>query len=172
MGRDLLGVYHLLEDRIYVYVAVEKGRAGTHEVIEGLDSDEAREFLGERYAAFLEEVELVRGASPAFDLEKYRAARQTPVFFGSAVNNFGVRELLTAFVRHSPRPAAARRRCERAVRRRGAETHRLRLQDPGQHGSRATATASRSCGCAPAVTPAACACITCASARRCASPMR
>ena len=104
MGRDLLGVYHLLDDKIHVYVPVEKGRAGSHETIDALDSDAAREFLGERYAAFVDEVELVRGASPAFDLAKYRAARQTPVFFGSAVNNFGVRELLSAFVRHSPGP--------------------------------------------------------------------
>ena len=46
MGRDLLGVYHLLEDRIFVYVPVDKGRAGSHETIEGLESGEAREFLG------------------------------------------------------------------------------------------------------------------------------
>ena len=104
MGRDLLGVYHLLEDRIYLYVAVDKGRAGSHETIDGLASDEAREFLGTRYAEFLEEVELVRGASPDFDLDRYRAAKQTPVFFGSAVNNFGVRELLSAFVKNSPGP--------------------------------------------------------------------
>jgi len=104
MGRDLLGVYHLLEDRIYVYVPVEKGRAGSHQTIDGLHGAEARAFLGERYERFVEEAELVRGASPAFDLESYRAARLTPVFFGSAVNNFGVRELLSAFVRHSPGP--------------------------------------------------------------------
>ena len=104
MGRDLLGVYHFIEDRIYVYVAVEKGRAGSHETIAGLHSIEAREFLGTRHAQFVDEVDLVRGASPAFDLARYLAARQTPVFFGSAVNNFGVRELLTAFVRHSPGP--------------------------------------------------------------------
>jgi peptide chain release factor 3 len=104
MGRDLLGVYHLLEDRIYVYVPMEKGRAGTHETIAGLRSAEARSFLGARYEEFADEVDLVRGASPAFDLERYRSARQTPVFFGSAVNNFGVRELLSAFVEHSPGP--------------------------------------------------------------------
>ena len=104
MGRDLLGVYHLLEDKIFVYVPTEKGRVGSHETIDGLDSDAAREFLGERYAQFVEEVELVRGASPAFDLQRYRAAQQTPVFFGSAVNNFGVKELLSAFVKHSPGP--------------------------------------------------------------------
>jgi peptide chain release factor 3 len=85
-------------------VPVEKGRVGSHETIDGLASDAAREFLGERYAAFVDEVELVRGASPSFDLQAYRAAKQTPVFFGSAVNNFGVRELLTAFVRHAPGP--------------------------------------------------------------------
>jgi peptide chain release factor 3 len=104
MGRELLGVYHMLEDRIYVYVPVEKGRVGTHETIDGLASGEARALLGDRYADFLEEVDLVRGASPAFDVQRYREARQTPVFFGSAVNNFGVRELLSAFVGHSPGP--------------------------------------------------------------------
>jgi peptide chain release factor 3 len=104
MGRDLLGVYHLLEDRIYVYVPEEKGRAGSHETIDGLTSAAAEELLGARHAEFVDEVELVRGASPAFDVERYRAARQTPVFFGSAVNNFGVRELLSSFVKHSPGP--------------------------------------------------------------------
>jgi peptide chain release factor 3 len=103
MGRDLLGVYHLIEDTIYVYVPVEKGRVGTHETIVGLDSDAAREFLGDRYRVFVEEVELVRGASPQFDLQRYLDAKQTPVFFGSAVNNFGVRELST-FVAYSPPP--------------------------------------------------------------------
>ncbi|HEX4241008.1 MAG TPA: peptide chain release factor 3 [Steroidobacteraceae bacterium] len=104
MGRDLLGVYHLLEDRIYLYVPEERGRAGSHQTIDGIGSEAAREFLGERYAAFLEEVELVRGAASQFDLERYLAAEQTPVFFGSAVNNFGVRELLSAFVASSPAP--------------------------------------------------------------------
>jgi peptide chain release factor 3 len=114
MGRDLLGVYHLVEDRIYVYVSEGKGRAGSHETIEGLDSDAAREFLGDRYAAYCDEVELVRGATPAFDLARYRAARQTPVFFGSAVNNFGVAELLNAFVTHAPGPQS-RNATERSV---------------------------------------------------------
>jgi peptide chain release factor 3 len=104
MGRELRGVYHLLEDRIYAYQAGEKGRAGSHAVIDGLDSVEAGAFLGDRAAAFREEVELVRGASHGFSVEEYRAARQTPVFFGSAINNFGVTELLSAFVEHAPAP--------------------------------------------------------------------
>ena len=104
MGRDLRGVYHLLEDRIYVYHAGEKGRAGTTETIAGLGSEAAAAFLGERAQAFRDEVELVRGASHGFDAETYLAGRQTPVFFGSAINNFGVTELLAAFVEYAPAP--------------------------------------------------------------------
>ncbi len=116
MGRDLRGVYHLIEDRIYVYHAGEKGRAGTTETIEGLASAEAAVFLGDRTRAFRDEIELVRGASHAFDLAGYLAGRQSPVFFGSAINNFGVTELLAAFVEHapSPRPRATTTREVRA----------------------------------------------------------
>jgi peptide chain release factor 3 len=104
MGRELRGIYHLQEDRIYVYTAGEKGRAGTNLVIDGLGSEAAGELLGERRAALREEIELVRGATAQFSLDDYRAARQTPVFFGSAINNFGVEELLAAFVEHAPAP--------------------------------------------------------------------
>jgi hypothetical protein len=58
--------------------------------------DQAQELRGE--------IELVRGASHALDLDAYLAGRQTPVFFGSAINNFGVRELLDAFVEYAPAP--------------------------------------------------------------------
>jgi len=104
MGRELKGIYHLLEDRIYVYQAAEKGRAGTHATIDGLTSAAANEFLGDRAQAFRDEIELVQGATQAFDHAAYLAGRQTPVFFGSAINNFGVTELLDAFVSYAPGP--------------------------------------------------------------------
>jgi peptide chain release factor 3 len=104
MGRELTGIYHLLEDRIYVYEAGERGRVGGNRIIEGLASAAARALLGERAAAFAAEVELVRGAMPAFDAVAYRTGLQTPVFFGSAISNFGVEELLRAFVAHAPEP--------------------------------------------------------------------
>ena len=104
MGRELKGIYHLLEDRIYVYQAGERGRAGENLVIDGLHSDAGRELLGDQAAAFDEEIELVRGATQEFDLDQYRAGRQSPVFFGSAIANFGVEELLKAFTRHAPGP--------------------------------------------------------------------
>lgn len=104
MGRALKGVYHMLEDRIYIYQAAEKGRAGSNDVIDGLQSAAATEFLGDQARAFRDEVELVRGASPEFSLDLYLAGKQTPVFFGSAINNFGVTELLSAFVDYAPGP--------------------------------------------------------------------
>ncbi len=104
MGRDLIGVYHLAEDRIYLYQAGEKGRAGETQIIDGLASAAAQELLGDRCGAFGDEIELVRGATQAFDPVAYRAGRQTPVFFGSALSNFGVQELLNYFVSHSPQP--------------------------------------------------------------------
>ncbi|MBS0365593.1 MAG: peptide chain release factor 3 [Proteobacteria bacterium] len=106
MGRELRGIYHLVEDRIYVYAAGERGRVGENRTIDGLASAAAREFLGDQAAAFDEEIELVRGATHAFDPQAYRAGRQTPVFFGSAINNFGIEELLAAFSAHAPGPLA------------------------------------------------------------------
>ena len=112
MGRELRGIYHLLEDRIYAYEAGEKGRVGENLTIEGLASAQAREFLGELAGAFDEEIELVKGATETFDSQAYRAGRQTPVFFGSAINNFGVEELLASFTANAPGPLprAARER--------------------------------------------------------------
>jgi peptide chain release factor 3 len=106
MGRELKGIYHLTEDRIYAYSAGERGRVGENLTIDGLHSPEGREFLGDMAAAFDDEIELVKGATESFDVEQYRAGRQTPVFFGSAINNFGVEELLSSFTAHAPGPLA------------------------------------------------------------------
>ncbi|MEJ2602491.1 MAG: peptide chain release factor 3 [Gammaproteobacteria bacterium] len=104
MGRSLRGVYHLQQDRIYVYQSSGREKAGETRVIEGLASPEARSFLGDRAQEFDEEIELVRGACPDLDPRAYLEAKQTPVFFGSAINNFGVRELLDGFVELAPPP--------------------------------------------------------------------
>jgi peptide chain release factor 3 len=104
MGRRLKGVYHLLEDRIYLYRSGDRGRVGEFETVDGLDSDAAADVLGADAGAYREEIELVRGASNAWDPGAYLAAKLTPVFFGSAIANFGVRELLDAFVEHAPSP--------------------------------------------------------------------
>ncbi len=104
MGRSLKGVYHLQQDRIYLYEGGKRERASARSVVNGLASDAAAEVLGDDLQAFRDEIELVRGACPEFDVDEYRAARQTPVFFGSALSNFGVKELLDEFVIHAPPP--------------------------------------------------------------------
>ena len=106
MGSTLKGVYHLKQDRIYLYDKVGREKAAEIRVIEGLDSEEAHAELGAAADEFREEIELVKGACPEFDLDEYLAARQTPVFFGSALSNFGVKELLDEFVDHAPTPLA------------------------------------------------------------------
>jgi peptide chain release factor 3 len=106
MGRDFRGVYHLAEDCLYLYERGDASRISAARRVAGLESTAADAALGDLAASFREEVELIRGASPSFDLDRYLAGAQTPVFFGAAIHNFGVKELLDAFVTCAPRPQA------------------------------------------------------------------
>ncbi len=103
IGRAFRGVYHLLEDRFYLYSG--KGdKLSQIETVDGLHSPGLEDKLGEPYATFMDEVELILEAGTAFDLDAYLAGDLTPVFFGSAISNFGVRELLNGFVEWAPPP--------------------------------------------------------------------
>lgn len=105
MGRDFLGCYDLINDRL-VLIGKSKGEIPDEgEVCEGLDDPKLDELLPDYAVAKLrEEVEMVRGLCPAFDLDAYREGNLTPVFFGSAINNFGVRELLRELSKDAPHP--------------------------------------------------------------------
>jgi peptide chain release factor 3 len=90
-------------------------RAESGELLDGLDDPRLLEHVdAQDLAALKDEIELVQGASAAFDIEAYRAGRQTPVFFGSAIHNFGVQELLDAVVAYAP-PPGPRAAQERSV---------------------------------------------------------
>ena len=104
MGRDFKGVYNLYTDTIHCFTPGDGAVLTEEKVIPGLDSDSARELLADDYEAFNEEIELVRGASHEFDLEAFLAGQLTPVFFGTALGNFGVREMLNDFVEWAPSP--------------------------------------------------------------------
>ena len=105
MGSRLRGVYHLLLDEVHIY---EPGRNFTRQdstIFKGLDDPELAGKIGaDALAELRDELELVQGASHPFDVDAYLDGRQTPVFFGSAVNNFGVQPLLDFFVEHAPSP--------------------------------------------------------------------
>lgn len=104
MGQDFKGVYNLYTDTLHVYQKGQGSGIPDDVRIQGLDSDEARELLGSDYETVQEEVEFARGATPEFDLDAYLAGRMTPVFFGTALGNFGVREMLNDFVQWAPAP--------------------------------------------------------------------
>ena len=105
MGQRLKGVVHLVSGEVHLY---EQGRNFTRQdstIFPSIDDPRLAERIGEAMLAELrDELELVQGASHPFDLAKYLAGEQTPVFFGSAVNNFGVQPLLDFFVEHAPAP--------------------------------------------------------------------
>jgi peptide chain release factor 3 len=103
-GRRFKGVYHLTENAVHLYSPAHGGRIQEGTTIRGLDNPFLDEVLGEQAAELRDSVELLQGAADRFDVGAYLAGRQTPVFFGSAINNFGVRELLDAFVQYAPGP--------------------------------------------------------------------
>ncbi len=108
MGSRLKGVVHLISGEVHLY---ESGRNFTRQdstIFTSIDDPRLAERIGADVLAELrDELDLVQGASHPFDREQYLAGRQTPVFFGSAVNNFGVQLLLDFFVEHAPAPRPA-----------------------------------------------------------------
>src|SRR5262245_22678450 len=96
MGRNFLGCYDLIADQL-ILMERSKGEYVQEGVtVAGLADPQLDTLLpADAVAKLREDVQMVRELCPKFDLESYRAGHLTPVFFGSAVNNFGVRELLS-----------------------------------------------------------------------------
>ena len=105
MGSRLKGVVHLITGEVHLY---EPGRNFTRQdstIFASLDDPGVAARIGtDMLSELREQLELVQGASHPFDREAYLAGRQSPVFFGSGVNNFGVQPLLDFFVEHAPPP--------------------------------------------------------------------
>ncbi|AZS50216.1 peptide chain release factor 3 [Entomomonas moraniae] len=102
--RDFKGVYHLAADKIITYTPGHGHERIENRVIDGLESDEAREYLGDLYDNFIEQLELVQGACHEFNEEEFLQGKITPVFFGTALGNFGVDQVLDAVVDWAPKP--------------------------------------------------------------------
>ena len=104
MGKTFKGVYSLYEKSLHLFtpskITVEEGIE-----ISDIQNPEVDQLVGENYAKQLRaDVELIEGVYPDFNIEQYLAGQVAPVFFGSAVNNFGVKELLDTFIRIAPPP--------------------------------------------------------------------
>jgi peptide chain release factor 3 len=104
MGPTFKGVYNMFEGNLQLFTEVEKQTIGETIELKDLHSKELEKFIG-RYAGKLrEDLELVEGVYPEFVIDDYLKATVAPVFFGSALNNFGIRELLDCFITIAPIP--------------------------------------------------------------------
>lgn len=105
MGYDFQGIYNLWNENIRLFEGEQKTTISQSNLIEHIDNPELETAIGSSAKeTLLEELELVREVYPSFDREAYLNGEQHPVFFGSALNNFGVQELLDCFVDIAPPP--------------------------------------------------------------------
>ncbi len=114
MGKNFKGVYNLYKKELNLFTAGAETRDFEAIRIDDLADPKLDELLGAQADELRDDIELLEGAADPFDLEHFLNGSQTPVFFGSAINNFGVKELLDAFVELSP-PPAPRAAVERMV---------------------------------------------------------
>lgn len=112
MGKRFKGIYHRYKDMVYIYQSGKNAQKQEAMCIKGLDNPQLDELLGDIAQELREEIELVKGASHEFNLERYLEGKLTPVYFGSAINNFGIKELLDDYVHYAPgpKPRAAQER--------------------------------------------------------------
>lgn len=104
MGKRFKGTYNLYRKELNLFTPGEERLTDKMLTIRDLGDPLLDELLGSQADELREDVALLEGAANAFVLEEYLKGNQTPVFFGSAVNNFGVREMLNAFVEIAPPP--------------------------------------------------------------------
>ena len=103
-GRSFRGCYHVNEETFTGYEHGFGSVVHDYPTREGINSADTQAWLGSEFDEVAEEVELIDEASNTFDQSAYLDGRQTPVFFGSALQNFGVSHLLDHFVQHAPTP--------------------------------------------------------------------
>ncbi len=105
MGKSFRGVYNLYRQELHLFTPGQNTSHQEGVVITDLADRRLDEILGSQASELRENIDLLEGAANPFSMEHYLKGNQSPVFFGSAINNFGVRELLDAFVEMAPAPA-------------------------------------------------------------------
>src|SRR5688500_16193082 len=93
MGKSFKGVFDLRSNSMRVFRPGEARVGNDDEIVQGIDNPECSARFGDTFAQARQEISLVHGVSPAYDRDAFLAGKQTPLFFGSAINNFGVREV-------------------------------------------------------------------------------
>ncbi len=106
MGKRFKGVYNLFRGQLHIFKPGQKTIGHDNVVIDNLYDSALDKLLGSQADELREDIELIKGATDPFELEDFLKGSQTPVFFGSAINNFGVKELLDVFVEMAPHPGS------------------------------------------------------------------
>jgi peptide chain release factor 3 len=114
MGKQFHGVMDLREQRMRVFKPGADRHHDNDEILSGLDNAAYAERFGAEWTLAEHDIELVQGAAPSFDEALFLDGHQTPMFFGSAINNFGVKEVLDALVDLAP-PPSSRKAMQREV---------------------------------------------------------
>ncbi|MFQ3265781.1 MAG: peptide chain release factor 3, partial [Colwellia sp.] len=104
MGKEFKGIYHILDDEITLYQSGLGHMIQEKRVIKGLNNPELDKIIGNYADDLREELELVAGASHDFNLEEFLNGELTPVFFGTALGNFGVDHMLDGLTKWAPKP--------------------------------------------------------------------
>lgn len=104
MGKNFRGTYNLYRRELILFTPGQERLSGDAITIRDLDDPRLDQILGRQADELRADVALLEGAANPFDLQDFLKGNQTPVFFGSAINNFGVRELLDTFVEIAPSP--------------------------------------------------------------------
>lgn len=104
MGQDFKGTYSLFKNQVHLFSPTHGGRIQQGIVIDNIDDPQLEDLVGSQAQTLRQDLELLAGAGNEFCVQRYLAGEQTPVFFGSAINNFGVQELLDTFVHLAPCP--------------------------------------------------------------------
>ncbi len=102
MGKDFQGIVHLLENKIYL-MATNNNKISDIQIIDNINNPILDKTI-KNITKLREEIELIQGITDKFILNDFLTGKQTPVFFGSAINNFGVQNLLDGFIKYAPPP--------------------------------------------------------------------
>lgn len=105
MGKSFKGVYNLFSKNLLLFQPSKQQLSAEGVEFKNLDDDALDKQIGDSFADQLrEDVELIEGVYPEFDKQEYLSGKEAPVFFGSAVNSFGVKEMLDTFINIAPEP--------------------------------------------------------------------
>lgn len=102
MGKNFKGIYDLYEDKTYLFEPGSNDKISKPKYIDSLEGEATAEALKDQLSTLKDEINIIKSVTHAFDEKEYACGNLTPVFFGSAINNFGVQHLLDKFIEFAP----------------------------------------------------------------------